>query len=343
MTKNTPSSPTIRDVSRKARVSVATVSRVLNNQPGYSEETRQRVLAAIEALGYQPNQVARGLVSRKTRTIGVMFPTVSSMFSAALLQGIEGEAHLRDYGVFVCNIGEHGNRFDRVIGMLAEKRVDGLLFVSEWLSESFAERLGELNIPVVLVSTGGPGSPFPYVKADDFRAAFQATTHLLQSGHRRIGMVSGPPQDAIAGGPRIEGYRHALREYGLVPSDRDIAVGRFDFHSGLEAAEQLLDRVPDLTAVFAASDEMAAGVLACCYRRGIRVPDTLSVIGYDNLAVAEMTSPPLTTVAQPLEQMGRTAMEMLLAMLDGAPVPDSVLMETTVVERDSVGKIGNGE
>lgn len=343
MTKNTSSSPTIRDVSRKARVSVATVSRVLNNQPGYSEETRQRVLAAIEALGYQPNQVARGLVSRKTRTIGVMFPTVSSMFSAALLQGIEGEAHLRDYGVFVCNIGEHGNRFDRVIGMLAEKRVDGLLFVSEWLGESFAERLGELNIPVVLVSTGGPGSPFPYVKADDFRAAFQATTHLLEAGHRRIGMVSGPPEDAIAGGPRIEGYRHALRAYGLVPSDRDMAVGRFDFYSGLEAAEQLLDRAPDLTAVFAASDEMAAGVLACCYRRGIRVPDTLSVIGYDNLAVAEMTSPPLTTVAQPLEQMGRTAMEMLLAMLDGAPVPDSVLMETTVVERDSVGKIGNGE
>lgn len=341
MKSHTPSNPTIRDVSRKANVSVATVSRVLNNQTGFSEETRQRVLAAIEELGYQPNQVARGLVSRKTRTIGVVFPVVSSMFSAALLQGIEAEAHRRDYGVFVCNMGERGSRFDRVIGMMAEKRVDGLLFVSEWLSEPFAERLKELAIPAVLVSTGGPGSPFPYVKVDDFRAAFQATTHLLEAGHRRIGMISGPPQDAIAGGPRIEGYRHALREYGLVPSDRDIAVGRFDFRSGLAAAEQLLDRVQDLTAVFAASDEMAAGVLACCYRRGIRVPDELSVIGYDNLAVAEMTSPPLTTVGQPLEEMGRTALDMLLGMLEEGAEPDSILLEATVVERHSVSKLAS--
>lgn len=331
--------PTIRDVSRRANVSVATVSRVLNNQPGFSEETRQKVLRAIRELGYQPNQVARGLVSRKTRTIGVLFPVVSSMFSAALLQGIEAEANRRDYGVIVCNMGDKGNRFERVVGMLAEKRVDGLLFVSEWLSDTFARRLRSLAVPVVLVSTGGPGSPFPYVKADDFQGAFLATKHLLEAGHRRIGMVSGPPEDLIAGGPRIEGYRHALRSCGLLPSDRDIAVASFDFRTGLRAAGELLDRSPDLTAVFAASDEMAAGVLACCYQRGLRVPDDLSVIGYDNLAVAEMTSPPLTTVAQPLERMGRTALEMLLAMLEDGAAPDSRLLETAIVERHSVKRL----
>jgi len=328
--------PTIRDVSRKANVSVATVSRVLNNQPGFSEETRRKVLQAIEELGYHPNQIARGLVSRKTRTVGVLFPVVSSMFSAALLAGIEAEANRRDYGVIVCNMGAKGDRFERVIAMMAEKRVDGLLFVSEWLGERFAEKLKSLSVPVVLVSTGSPGSPFPYVKADDFRGAFQATRYLLEAGHRRIGMVSGPPEDPIAGGPRIEGYRHALRSYGIAPSDRDIAVAAFDFHSGLRAAGELLDRSPDLTAIFAAGDEMAAGVLACCYQRGLRVPDDLSVIGYDNLALADMTSPPLTTVAQPLERMGRTAMEMLLSMLEGGGEPESLLLETSVVERKSV-------
>lgn len=330
------SNPTIREVSRKANVSIATVSRVLNNLPGYSEETKRKVLEAIEELGYQPNQIARGLVSRKTRTVGVLFPVVSSMFSAALLQGIEAEANGNDYGVIVCNMGDRGNRFERVVGMLTEKRVDGLLFVSEWLNERFAERLGSLGIPVVLVSTGSPGAPFPYLKADDFQGAYQATRYLLEAGHRRIGMVSGPPEDRIAGGPRIEGYRHALRSYGLAPSDRDIAVAGFDFRSGLAAAGTLLDRVPDLTAVFAASDEMAAGVLACCHARGLRVPDDLSVVGYDNLAVAEMTSPPLTTVAQPLEEMGRKAMEMLLSMLENGERPDSLLMETTIIERQSV-------
>lgn len=331
--------PTIRDVSRKANVSVATVSRVLNNQPGFSEKTRRKVLKAIEELGYHPNQVARGLVSRKTRTVGVLFPVVSSMFSAALLQGIEAEANRRDYGVIVCNMGEKGDRFDRVVGMLAEKRVDGLLFVSEWLDDRFAERLEALAVPVVLVSTGSPGSPFPYVKADDFQGAFLATRHLLEAGHWRIGMVSGPPEDRIAGSPRIEGYRHALRSCGLAPSDRDIAVAGFDFHSGLKAAGELLDRSPDLTAVFAASDEMAAGVLACCYQRGIRVPDDLSVIGYDNLSLAEMTSPPLTTVAQPLERMGQTAMEMLVSMMEDGGEPESLLLETSVVERFTVRKL----
>lgn len=331
--------PTIKDVAKKANVSVATVSRVLHNLPGYSEKTRQKVLKVIEEMGYHPNAIARGLISKRTHTIGVLFPNVSSMFSSKVLRGIEHSTHQRDYSVVVCNTDKDGRRTMKYLHVLWEKRVDGIIFVSEVMKEEYHATLTSMNIPVVLLSTFSPQYPFPYMKVDDKQAAYDATEYLIKQGHMQIAMIGGTKSDPLAGAPRIEGYLQALQDYGL-PVQKDLmAYGNFGYHSGRRAMEKLLHTGSSFTAVFAASDEMAAGALSVAYQQGIKVPDELSVIGYDNLQIAEMSIPPLTTVAQPLFEMGKWAAEMVTTMIETGKPAQSRIVPHTIVERESVKSI----
>ncbi|MDN4594529.1 LacI family DNA-binding transcriptional regulator [Polycladomyces subterraneus] len=327
--------PTIKDVAKKANVSVATVSRVLHNQPGYSEKTRQKVLKVIEEMGYHPNAIARGLINKRTQTIGVLFPNVSSMFSSKVLRGIEHATHHRDYSVVVCNTDKDGRRTMKYLNVLWEKQVDGIIFVSERLKEEYYATLTAMNIPVVLLSTFSPEYPFPYIKVDDQQAAYDATEYLIKQGHRRIALIGGTKSDPLAGIPRVEGYRQALQNYGIPFREELITYGDFGYHSGRRAMEKLLRTAPGFTAVFAASDEMAAGALSAAYHNGIKVPDELSVIGYDDLQIAEMAIPPLTTVGQPLFEMGKWAAEMLMNMIKTGQA-QSKIVPHTIVERESV-------
>jgi LacI family transcriptional regulator len=331
--------PTIKDVAKKANVSVATVSRVLHNLPGYSEKTRQKVLKVIEEMGYHPNAIARGLINKRTQTIGVLFPNVSSMFSSKVLRGIEYATHLRDYSVMVCNTDKDGKRTMKYLHVLWEKQVDGIIFVSEVMKEEYHATLTSMNIPVVLLSTFSPQYPFPYVKVDDKQAAYDATEYLIKRGHRQIAMIGGTKSDPLAGVPRVEGYLQALRDYGIPVQEDLIAYGDFGYHSGCRAMETLFHTAPHFTAVFAASDEMAAGALSVAYQKGIKVPDDLSVIGYDNLQIAEMSIPPLTTVAQPLFDMGKWSAEMLMTMIETGDQVRSRIVPHTIVERKSVKSI----
>jgi LacI family transcriptional regulator len=331
--------PTIKDVAKKANVSVATVSRVLHNQPGYSEKTKQKVLQVIEEMGYHPNAVARGLINKRTRTIGVLFPNVSSMFSSKVLRGIEHTTHHRDYSVVVCNTDKDGRRTMKYLHVLWEKQVDGIIFVSEVLKEEYHATLTSMNIPVVLLSTCSPPYPFPYVKVDDKQAAYDATEYLIKRGHRQIAMIAGTKSDPIAGIPRIEGYIQALRDYGIPVQEDLIAYGDFGFHSGRRAMETLFRTALRFTAVFAASDEMAVGAISVACQKGIKVPDELSVIGFDNLQIAEMSIPPLTTVAQPLFDMGRWSAEILTSMIETGDPVKSRIVPHTIVERSSVKSI----
>ncbi|MEW9032089.1 MAG: LacI family DNA-binding transcriptional regulator [Planifilum fimeticola] len=329
--------PTIKDVARRANVSVATVSRILNNLPGYSQETKERVLKAIEELGYYPNALARGLVSKKTNSIGVLFPSVSSMFSAEILGGIEQVAHEQDSSVIVCHTAYNGTRTMKYLGLLREKQIDGVIFVSEVLKEEYYQALSEMDVPVVLISTKSERFPLPYVKVDDRSAAYSATSYLIEKGHRRIGMISGNRSDPIAGIPRVEGYQAALQDHGIPACDRHIVYADgFGFDKGLQCLPLLLSRAPEITAVFAASDEMAVAALYAANKLGIKVPDELSVMGYDNLRIAEMTVPSLTTVAQPLREMGETAARMLFGMMEEGEAVKSRIMPHRIVERESV-------
>jgi LacI family transcriptional regulator len=329
---------TIKDVAKKANVSIATVSKILNNKKtGFSEKTKKKVLRVIEELGYQPNAVARGLVKKNTQTIGVLIPTVSNMYASEILSGIEKHANDLGYSVIVCNTGDDGERTLHYLQVLSERRVDGIIIVSELVKEEYYKVLTEMKIPTVLVSSISLQFPIPYVKVDDRHAAFSATDYLIKKGHTKIAMIIGYGADPIAGIPRIEGYRSAHQANGLqIYDDYIIDPIGWDHPAGIRAMEEILRKQLDITAIFASSDELAAGVMSVAYKNGIKIPDQLSIIGYDNTKLSEMLTPSLTTVAQPLQEMGMVAATMLLEMKETGEVTQSRIMNHQIVERDSV-------
>jgi LacI family transcriptional regulator len=324
--------PTIRDVAKRANVSVATVSRILNGLDGYSDETKQRVLQTIDEIGYQPNAIARSLYNKRTQTIGVLFPNLTNDFSSAIISGIEDYANDHDYSILVCN----GMRTRRYLQLLREKQVDGVIFCSYLLTEEYKQALDAMKVPVILVASISDYASIPYVKVDDKRAAYDATAYLIRKGHREIAMIAGNEDDPIAGIPRVEGYKKALFEHGIPYGEEKIVYGDFSFESGLIAMDALLNGGASFTAIFAASDEMAIGALNRATERGMRIPDDLSIIGYDNLRVSNMVVPSLTTVNQPLCDIGITAAEKLIHMMKNGRLAESTIMEHSIVERQTV-------
>jgi len=330
--------PTIKDIAKMTGVSIATVSRVIHGLTGYSDKTRQLVLKAAEELGYRPNALARGLVSRRTQTIGVLFPEVSGSYSAELLHGIEEAANDRGFSIIVCNTAREGERTMKYLRVLREKQVDGVVFVSQFVDAAYERELLEMRVPVVLVNTLAERGTMPHIKVDDREASREATAYLIRLGHREIAMIAGSPDDRVAGGPRIDGYREALEAGGIPYRKALVACGEFRFEGGRQAMDRLMEEAPHVTAVFAASDEMAVGALSAARGRGLRVPNDLSIVGYDDLIFSRMSDPPLTTIRQPLAEMGRLALERLFARIQGVPgAEDSVIVPHTLVKRGSTG------
>lgn len=328
--------PTIKDVAKAANVSVATVSRVLHNLNGYSDKTKVKVLEAVEELGYYPNAIARGLINKRTQTLGVLFPNVSSGFTSQLLYGIEEAANERGYSVIVCNTAEDGKRTMKYLQVLREKQVDGVVFTSELLKDEYYRQLKDMKMPVVLVNTHSAKYSIPYVKVDDRQASYQATAYLIEKGHNDIAMIAGTPWDTVAGIPRVEGYRQALTDHGIPFDEAKIAYGNFHMESGRTAMAKLLEEAPAFTALFAASDEMAIGAMGMAFEKGIKVPEELSIIGYDDLNLAKIIFPPLTTIHQPLTEMGRLAVEKLISLIEESGEVPSSIVSHSIVERRTV-------
>jgi len=212
--------PTIKDIAKKIGVSVATVSRVINNRSGYSPETRKKVLKAINKLGYYPNALARGLVGKKIKTIGVLMPSVSSMVASKILNGIEDAAHNKNYSVIICNTDNSGKRTINYLRVLREKQIDGIIVVSEILTDEYINVIKKMEVQVVLVSTITKGNNFTFIKVDDIKAAYQTTEYLINKGHKNIGI------------PRVKGYLKALEDYGLPRKKENLVYGDFSFDSG---------------------------------------------------------------------------------------------------------------
>lgn len=327
---------TIKDVAKSANVSVATVSRILNGLEGYTEETKQRVLRTIDELGYQRNAVARGLVMKNTNTIGVLLPHVSTIFHSQILSGIEDIAQQNGYSVVICNVGEYGVRMIDQIKLLAQRQVDGIILTSINITDEQYEIIESLKIPYILVSMISYKHQIPYVRVDDLQAAYSATNYLIKKGHKKIAMISGPLNDPIAGQQRLLGYKNALIDNGLEVNEKIIKYGFFGYEHGIRCMEELLSENEKFSAVFAASDDMAVGALQVAYKKGIRVPNDISIMGYDNTKIAEMSIPPLTVVGQPLYEMGSTAIEKLISMIKGDKDIVSTVLRHEIVERDSV-------
>ncbi|MCZ8521818.1 MULTISPECIES: LacI family DNA-binding transcriptional regulator [Paenibacillus] len=308
--------PTIRDVAKLAGVSISTVSRVMNAPESVAEGKREKVLQAIERLQYLPNAFARGLINKKSHTLGVLIPDIRNPYYAGVIRGMEDAAKALGYSIVICNTDRDKTRLISYLENFNEKQVDGILFTSETVYPDYYMEIRRFRLPVVLVSTHSLEYELASVKINDEEAAYDAVSHLIGLGHRNIGMISLPLSDTIAGLPRYQGFMRAMREHGLPHDSGQVVCAEHWYDEAHSAASRLFGQAPGLTAVFAASDEFAMGVLSYLHERGLKVPGQVSVIGFDNIRMAQMTIPKLTTVAQPVYKLGYTGVEKLHELIE---------------------------
>jgi len=335
--------PTQEDVAREAGVSRATVSYVINNRTDgnvrISEETRCRVLEAIEELGYRPNVLARSLRQGQTHTIGMIVPDNTNPFFAEVARGVEDTSFEQGYSVILCNSDGDLDKELLYTNVLAEKRVDGILFVAAGMSTEHICALQERRMPVVVVDRDIPDVAVDSVMTANERGGWLATRYLIELGHRRIGCIAGP-SDVTPSAERVTGYRHALREAGLPVDEVLILKGDFQYESGYQAARQLLSMEDSPTAIFACNDLMAIGTISAAVRLGRQVPADLSVVGFDDVPLASFANPALTTIVQPKYEIGVVAATMLLErMQDPDKPPYRKMLDTELVVRQSTAPV----
>jgi len=321
---------TILDVAEAAGVSIATVSRALNGGK-VSPAAKNAVERAIATLGYRRNTLARSLVTGKSGVVGVLIPDVAGPLYAQMARGIEDV--LDTHGMsFMMVTGNRDPEVERSsIVLLLNRRVDALILIGSGLQHEPLEQLLSGGPPVVLMEREGRAESFVTISLANAEGARAATEHLIERGHTRIAHIAGIRR---AGERRREGYLQALRDAGLEPGP--LLYGDFNETSGVAAGEKLLSHT-EVTAVFCSNDRMALGLYSLLKARGIRIPDDLSIIGFDDLSWGEYLDPPLSTVRQPAREMGRVAASQVVAALQGEPTVTSIRIPAEVVIRASVG------
>ena len=330
---------TLDAVARVAGVSRATVSRVVNGNPKVGDDAKRQVERAIERLGYIPNPAARSLVTRRSDSVGVVIPEPPGMlfgdpFFPRLLRGISSELSARNLQL-VLLMPQSAEEEPRVERYLAAGHVDGALLVSLHGEDSLPATLAERGVPVVVGGRPPGGEGVSYVDVDNIGGARSAIAHLIKVGRRTIATIAGPP-DMSAGIDRLEGYRLGLADCGLTQSAELEAAGDFTQEGGAEAMRRILAARPDVDGVFAASDLMAAGALGVLRAAGRRVPEDVSVVGFDDSSIAATSEPPLTSVRQPIEEMGREMVRLLLEQTSRpGSVPRRVILATQLARRRS--------
>jgi DNA-binding LacI/PurR family transcriptional regulator len=331
--------PTLEQVAAYAGVGRGTVSRVINGSPQVAEHTRDAVRQAIEELGYVPNRAARALVTRRTDTVALLISESEDRifgepFFAGIVRGVSATITASSRQLLLA-MAQSADGHSRLEDYLTGQHVDGVLLLSLHGDDPLPDHLLARGLPVVLGGRPAGWSGGRYVDIDNRAGAQAATEHLLGRGRRRIATITGPP-DMSAGLERLEGYRAGLVEAGAAADPALVAVGDFSEDTGVRGMRELLDRAPDLDAVFAASDPMAVGALTVLREAGRRVPGDVAVVGFDNSQVAQHSDPPLTSVHQPAEQMGQEMAKLLIAQMDGMARPDdSVILPTELVVRQS--------
>src|SRR5829696_17677 len=313
---------TIREVAESAGVSYATVSHVINNTRLVSQETRERVLAAMDALHYRPNALARSLRQGKTNTIGLVLPDSANPFFAEISRSIEDEAFKKGYSVFFCNTELDTQRELLYVDVLSKKQVDGIIFVAAGDQADSLDFLLRRSMPVVMIDRDVPKVQVDAVLTDNQLGGFLATRHLLELGHTRIACIAGP-SSITPSAERITGYRNSLEEAGLAADETLILRGDYHAQSGMEMTHAILKMDPRPTAIFAMNDLMALGALRAAAEEGCSVPGDLAVVGYDDLELAHFTNPPLTTIAQPKKEIGAQAISLLVDRMSRRDQPPS--------------------
>jgi len=329
---------TIREIADLAGVSIATVSRVVNGRGDVAPETRELVMRVIQERGYMTNRSARALSGGRTGHVGLTIPLMRGDYFAAILEGALEAVYEEDMQLVLYTTLHEHDREVSVLERLSDGATDGAIILLPLESSGELVALQESGFPFVVVDPRIPlDDGIPAVSAAHRAGALAATEHLLSLGHRRIGHISGPGGWA-ATTERIEGYQSALAVAGVLPTSELIVEGNFESPTGVAAANVLLDLPDPPTAIFAANDNMAAGVLQVAHERGLRVPGDLSVVGFDDADLATILSPGLTTVRQPLAELGRTGVNLLTRMLEKQRVETlRVELATRLVVRESTG------
>ena len=333
---------TIEDVAALARVSIKTVSRVINEEPNVSASTRDKVEKAITRLKFRPSRAAKSLASRKAFTIGLLYDNPCAHYVANVQTGVLDECESRGYDLIVHPRSSPGYELAReVISLYQQARFDGVILTPPLCdNQTILAALSDEGIPTTLIAPGTLVAGFPSIVTDDESASYEMTKYLLDLGHRHIAFVSGHPAH-VAVQRRTTGFMRALSEFGLTPAADMIVPGFNSFGCGVDAGNRLLSRANPPTAIFAANDEMASGVLSVAHDRGLNVPGELSLVGFDDIPIATQSWPPLTTIVQPIRQMAKRATSLLLDIVSGnTPSPHNIVEEipSSLVHRKSTAK-----
>lgn len=338
----------IKMIARKAGVSISTVSRVMNGSKPVSEDLQKRVLDAVKQMNYKPNSIARSLILNKTNLIGVVVPDVSNSFHAQLLSGIESYAAQEDYGVIICNVYRNWDKQQKYFNLMTERHVDGIILLHDNTLEEISNFQKICSTPLVFASVPVKGASIPFVGIDEIQAAYDAVSHLISKGHENIGLIFG--ECYALGELRKEGYCRALEDHGIRLREAVMVHRPSGVEYGYQAMEQLLDLDDHPTAVFCVSDEMAVGALDCVLDRGLKVPDDVSLIGFDDIDLSQVVRPKLTTVHQPIYDIGREAARLLIGLIENKGKADSksetgrpdaevlsrIILSHSLVERETV-------
>ncbi|WP_163195323.1 LacI family DNA-binding transcriptional regulator [Clostridium thermarum] len=328
-------SVSIKDVAKEAGVSIATVSRVLNDVDVVNEDTKKKVQDAIKKLGYRPNIVARSLKTQRTRTVGILIPDISSQFYPEIVRGTEDVANIYDYNIILCNSDSDLEKEKEYLRVLKEKMVDGVLYMSSSLEPEIVELIKELDLKTVLVVTSDKDKTFPSVSIDNREAAYDATMFLLNKGNKKVAYIGVHKDEVNAAAVRYFGYEDALKEKGMEVDENFVYFGEQKAHEGYEGVNKILEK-GTFDALFCASDEIAMGAINSLRDKGIRVPEDVDVIGFDNIYSSSIFYPKLTTVAQPMYDMGSVGMRMLIKTINKKELEEkNYILPYEIIERDS--------
>ncbi|MEK0397783.1 catabolite control protein A [Tetragenococcus halophilus] len=325
---------TIYDVAREANVSMATISRVVNGNPNVKPATRKKVLDVIDRLDYRPNAVARGLASKKTTTIGVIIPDVSNMFFSSLARGIDDIATMYKYNIILANSDGDSNKEVQVLNNLLAKQVDGIIFMGHRITEEVRGEFSRSKTPVVLAGSIDPDEQVGSVNIDYTKATKEAVSLLAKNGHEKIAFVSGALIDAINGQNRLTGYKEGLKENNLEYNEGMIFEAPYEFKEGLALVDRILNS--GATAAYVTDDELAIGVLDGLYDAGVKVPEDFEIITSNNTLLTDVTRPRLSSVTQPLYDIGAVATRLLTKLMNKEEIEQrTIVLPSSIMEKGS--------
>lgn len=327
-------SVTIKDVAKEANVAISTASRVINGSNNVSDGTRERVEQAVRKLGYKPNSIARSLKQKHTYSIGLVVPDIGNPFFAEVAQAVEQSARERGYSVLLANTNSKEDQEREAVDLLIAKQVDGIVWFAPIDRKLVDELSSSDNMEIVTISGGADPLGTHSININDQLGAVEAVSHLIKLGHTRIGYIAEPAHHTQE---RLIGYKAALKQAGIAVDTTLIERGTFKAKSGLDATKRLLSIKNPPTAIFAANDLMAVEAMQYMRGKGLRVPEDVAVVGFDDIELASLSGIELTTIAQPKYEMGREAAKLLISSLRRTTASRQVLLSPSLVVRKSCG------